>query len=260
MRKSGAFGDAEHITNPNFRAHQPASRALVSQISIKSVATDRRQLKYIDRVPKRKSVGGLADENLKDPQARDMARSQLVTSDMAARVLQELDTAIEYQAKHPQILTPMYGESFTPSATMAAGSEAPERDRRRDGQALGSGSKAGPSAFNYDPSAADTTWASSVALGGNVGGGGGRGPSNQEFVTAAGGVVVTGPHTDALANNTWASSVALGGNVGGGGGRGPSNRLSAKARKAENEVKGLRRSQRIQERTQRSEAEAVDKA
>lgn len=245
MRKSGAFGDAEHITNPNFRAHQPASRALVSQISIKSVATDRRQLKYIDRVPKRKSVGGLADENLKDPQARDMARSQLVTSDMAARVLQELATAIEYQAKHPLIRTPMYGESFTPSATMAAGSEAPERDRRRDGQALGSGSKAGPSAFNYDPSAADTP------------------KTNQEFVTAAGGMVVTGPLTDALANKTWAS-VVLGANVGGGGGRGPSNRISAQAkavadRKAENDVKGLRRSQRIQERTQ-ARSEAADKA
>ena len=214
MRKAGILDDAEQITNPNFRAHQPASRALVSQMAIKSIATDNRQLKYNDRVPMRKSIGGLAEENLKDPQARDMARAQLVTSDMGARVVQEMSIAIDYQAQYGSLNTlppsKMAGEQ-KPFAAMAAGSEAPQRDRRRDGQALGSGPEHGPAAFVYDPAAAAAPPAAMEV----------------EFVAAAGGKAKIGPLTNALANGAMGraeSGKALGANRGQGGGRGPTNR------------------------------------
>ena len=213
MRKAGILDDAEQITNPNFRSHQPASRALVSQMSIKTLAADNKPLKYNDRVPTRKSVGGLAEENLKDPQARDMARAQLVTSDMGARVVQEMAMAVDYQAQFGSKSTlPKAGLSTSnpnPFASMAAGSAAPQRDRRRDGQTLGQGPEEGPTAFNYDPSKAEIPAAMEV------------------FVAAAGGMQQPGPLTNAIANGALGkaqSGKALGANRGQGGGRGPSNR------------------------------------
>ncbi len=221
MRKAGVLDDAEQITNPAFRAHQPASRALVSQMAIKTLATDNRQLKYTDRVPMRKSVGGLADENLKDPQSRAMAHAQLVTADIGARVVEELGMAIDYEAQfgnQPSLPHKGLDKGLNaPSASMAAGGEAPRtRNRRRNGQTLGQGMSDPPEGgFVYDPSAAQA-----------------EAPMEVEFVAAAGGMAVPGKLTDAIANGSKGrarSAKAHGANKGQGGGRGPTNRVSARA-------------------------------